>query len=42
MVTLYKVACTEEWIKILGVMIDMISKNAGMIFVDFVDFIGTL
>ena len=32
MVTMYKVAFTEWWIQISGVMMDMMSKNAGMIY----------
>ena len=42
MVTMYKVAFTEWWIEISGVMMDMMSINARMIYVDFMDFIGAL
>ena len=42
MVIMYKIAFTESWIKISGVMMDIMSKNARMIYVDFMDFIGTL
>ena len=36
------IAFTEWLVKILGVMMDIMSKNARMIYVDFMDFIGTL
>ena len=42
MVTLYKVAFTEGWIKISAVMMDIMSKNAWMVYFDFMDFIGAL
>ena len=42
MVTMYKVAFTEWWIKISGVMMDIMSQNARMIYVDFMDFIRAL
>ena len=42
MAIMYKIAFTEWWIKISGVMMDKMSKNARMIYVDFVDFIRTL
>ena len=41
MVTFYKVA-SIGWIKIVGVMMDMMSKNARMMYVDLMDFIGAL
>ena len=42
MVTFFNVAFTEWWIESSGIMMDMMSKNAGMIYVDFMDFIGAL
>ena len=42
MVTMYKVAFTEWWIQISGVMMDMMSKTPRMIYIDFMDFIHAL
>ena len=39
---MYNVDFTKWWIKISGVMMDMMFKNARMIYVAFMDYIGAL